>query len=403
MNTVSLACHPVYLLVALSVVISGVASNASETDLRDKLFGSKKRIVRPVLHPQDAVNVSFSVRLNKLVEVNTKHQLLITDVWVVQKWENPFLVWNESDYGGVHTLHVTFNDVWVPDIVLYNNSGTCTWMSPTTFKSSCKLDITKFPFDSQTCSMTFGSWTYDNRLLSMDLLDKQYSHTERYVENGDWSLRKVETRRYLLNYTCCPHPFSDVTFTFYLDRKPTYHILYLIVPCVVIAALSVVNFLLPPDCGERIGLCITILLAMSVYLLLVSNILPETSDYTPLLGIYYMVTMVLVALCLAATGITLKCHHGRGAPSRLLLWFTGIKSQKPSAPMCVSDVRSISEPDLNRRGSGGPAPTAWESRGYDAADWRENWLQIAERMDKVFLLFFSCAFLATILGTLVLH
>ena len=29
------------------------------------------------------------------------------------------------------------------------------------FRSSCKIDITYFPFDDQVCYLRFGSWSYD--------------------------------------------------------------------------------------------------------------------------------------------------------------------------------------------------------------------------------------------------
>lgn len=34
------------------------------------------------------------------------------------------------------------------------------------FKSTCKIDITWFPFDDQRCEMKFGSWTYDGFQVS---------------------------------------------------------------------------------------------------------------------------------------------------------------------------------------------------------------------------------------------
>jgi hypothetical protein len=33
-------------------------------------------------------------------------------------------------------------------------------MSPATFISSCRFDVSTFPFDTQLCDMTFGSWTF---------------------------------------------------------------------------------------------------------------------------------------------------------------------------------------------------------------------------------------------------
>ena len=45
--------------------------------------------------------------------------------------------------------------------VVVNSDGNCTYIPPGIFKSTCKIDITWFPFDEQICDMKFGSWTYD--------------------------------------------------------------------------------------------------------------------------------------------------------------------------------------------------------------------------------------------------
>ena len=45
--------------------------------------------------------------------------------------------------------------------VVVTSSGTCTYIPPGIFKSSCQIDITWFPFDDQDCDLKFGSWTYN--------------------------------------------------------------------------------------------------------------------------------------------------------------------------------------------------------------------------------------------------
>ena len=45
--------------------------------------------------------------------------------------------------------------------VIVNYDGTNKWYSPASFTSTCKIDVTFFPFDIQTCSLKFGSWTYE--------------------------------------------------------------------------------------------------------------------------------------------------------------------------------------------------------------------------------------------------
>lgn len=41
-------------------------------------------------------------------------------VLVLQHWTNEFLQWDSSDYGGVDRVHFSPNEIWVPDIALYN-------------------------------------------------------------------------------------------------------------------------------------------------------------------------------------------------------------------------------------------------------------------------------------------
>lgn len=48
-----------------------------------------------------------------------------------------------------------------PTNVVVTSEGKCTYIPPGIFKSTCKIDITWFPFDDQDCEMKFGSWTYN--------------------------------------------------------------------------------------------------------------------------------------------------------------------------------------------------------------------------------------------------
>ena len=48
-----------------------------------------------------------------------------------------------------------------PTNVVVTHEGLCTYIPPGIFMSTCKIDITWFPFDDQNCDMKFGSWTYN--------------------------------------------------------------------------------------------------------------------------------------------------------------------------------------------------------------------------------------------------
>jgi len=60
-----------------------------------------------------------------------------------------------------------FDGTYHTNIVVREN-GTCLYIPPGIFKSTCKIDITWFPFDDQHCDMKFGSWTYDGFQVSIN-------------------------------------------------------------------------------------------------------------------------------------------------------------------------------------------------------------------------------------------
>ena len=54
-------------------------------------------------------------------------------------------------------------------IKVYPN-GSLYWIPHQIFKSSCSIDVTNFPFDNQTCTMWFGSWTHAHSEIELDFV-----------------------------------------------------------------------------------------------------------------------------------------------------------------------------------------------------------------------------------------
>ena len=70
----------------------------------------------------------------------------------------------------------------------------------------------------------------------------------------------------------------------HLRRKRTFYILNTIIPVVMLSLLNVLVFILPADCGERMALAVTVLLSFTVYLGIISDNMPKTSESLSLLG-----------------------------------------------------------------------------------------------------------------------
>jgi hypothetical protein len=58
----------------------------------------------------------------------------------------------------------------------------------------------------------------------------------------------------------------------------------LVFPCVMLMSIGILVFCLPPESGEKISLGVTVLLAMTVYQLLIAETIPATSEVIPLIG-----------------------------------------------------------------------------------------------------------------------
>ncbi|KAM3849498.1 CHRNA7-FAM7A fusion protein-like [Diretmus argenteus] len=201
--------------------------------------------------------------------------------------------------------------------VLVNSSGYCQYIPPGILKSTCYIDVRWFPFDVQKCDLKFGSWTHNGWLLDLQMLDVD---TSTYIPNGEWDLVGVPAKRNELYYDCCKEPYPDVTFTVTMRRRTLYYGLNLLIPCVLISGLALLVFLLPADSGEKISLGITVLLSLTVFMLLVAEIMPATSDSVPLIAQYFASTMMIVGMSVVVTVIVLQFHHHDPQGGKMPKW-----------------------------------------------------------------------------------
>uniref|UniRef100_A0A8C9YPQ0 Cholinergic receptor, nicotinic, alpha 7 (neuronal) n=1 Tax=Sander lucioperca TaxID=283035 RepID=A0A8C9YPQ0_SANLU len=310
-------CNPLFYLSLLSV------QGPHQRFLLRELLRDYNPMERPVANDSQTLTVQFSFTLMQVMDVDEKNQILTTNAWLQMQWYDHYLQWNQSEYPGVKNLRFTSDQVWTPDILLYNSahdkfdatfktnvlvnsSGFCEYLPPGIFLSTCNVDVRWFPFDIQRCELKFGSWTFDGWLLDIQMKEADVSG---YMTNGEWDLVEVPGGRHEVFYDCCAEPYPDVTFVVTLRRRTLFYALNLLIPCVLLSTMTLVVFLLPANSGEKISLGITVLLSLTVFMLMVAEIMPATSDSVPLIGQYFASTMVIVGMSVVATVIVLQFHH----------------------------------------------------------------------------------------------
>ena len=193
--------------------------------------------------------------------------------------------------------------------IVVTSNGACSWFCPLILETECSVDITYFPFDRQVCPMRFGLWTYSGNKVNFSII-RDKADTDNLVPSGEWNLESMPGYRKVFFYACCPgEPYPVIDYDVIIVRRTSFYLLNLIWPGILIAVLASVTFLLPPESGERIGLGITNLLAMMVFLLLISESIPPTSDAVPLASNFFSVVLVLSALALIESCIVIKFLH----------------------------------------------------------------------------------------------
>ncbi|CAL8312964.1 unnamed protein product [Lota lota] len=307
-----------------------------EDQLFKKLFFRYNKWSRPVPNVSDVVIVKFGLSIAQLIDVDEKNQMMTTNVWLKQEWNDYKLSWNPADYDNVTSIRVPSELIWVPDIVLYNNAdgefavthmtkahlfhtGKVRWVPPAIYKSSCSIDVTFFPFDQQNCKMKFGSWTYDKAKIDLEPTEIAVD-LSNYWESGEWAIINAVGTYNTKKYDCCHEIYPDITYFFIIRRLPLFYTINLIIPCLLISCLTVLVFYLPSDCGEKITLCISVLLSLTVFLLLITEIIPSTSLVIPLIGEYLLFTMIFVTLSIVITVFVLNVHHRSPGTHKMPHW-----------------------------------------------------------------------------------
>ncbi|CAP30163.2 Protein CBR-ACR-3 [Caenorhabditis briggsae] len=278
--------------------------NSAEERLLSYIFDGYNSLIRPVLNASSPpIEVFFSLAFVLLINVDEKNQIMQTNVWPTMKWNDYQMQWDPREFDGIKTIRVPPDKVWLPDIVLFNNAdgnylvsfysnvvvehtGDMLWVPPAVYKSSCLIDVEFFPFDEQVCSLTFGSWTFRKDELQLSYLSgKRHVELNDYLPSGVWDL--MDAPGLLIDER------SKISYQIKIRRKALFYTVILIMPTVLMAFLSMMVFYLPAESSEKITLAISILLALVVFLLVVSKILPPTSSTIPLMAKYLLMTFIM--------------------------------------------------------------------------------------------------------------
>ncbi|CAJ0566268.1 unnamed protein product, partial [Mesorhabditis spiculigera] len=274
--------HALLLAIGLFRIAEGLADNEipEHYQIVDRILKGYNRDMIPKFMNR-SVDVKFSMELYQIIEVNEPQQYLMLNSWIVERWVDVMLGWNPEDFEGTSEIVLPHSKIWLPDTTLYN---------------------------SYVTSGAIG--------------------TTNCIENEGWNVLRTEVERKENKYDCCPNNYTLLTFAIHIQRKPLYYVINLILPTSIITIISIVGFFSSSSPHEvrqeKITLGITTLLSMSILILMVSDKMPSTSSFIPLIGWFYtaMISLISVATIFASLVIWIqkKGIVGTAPPPKLMWW-----------------------------------------------------------------------------------
>ncbi|XP_022814490.1 neuronal acetylcholine receptor subunit beta-4-like [Spodoptera litura] len=204
-RVVNMAPHWTGLLASLLLCIYGAArvrgdcGNATQLSVQlDTLLAEYEREAPPAAILR--VSLALDVR-HATVDDNRAVMRLLADLKM--SWQEPRVRWNASEWGCGSVL-TSAERLWLPDVVLLNaaasrvgdaatrarltSTGAVSWLTHLDVTAPLDLDLSDWPRDTQTCSFTFGSRTYNNEELILDI--SEFKHAVVF-ETGAWEMQSV--------------------------------------------------------------------------------------------------------------------------------------------------------------------------------------------------------------------
>lgn len=385
----------IFLLIIFGTIHPGyTASFANVVSLYDDLVSRSYRYIRPETDLNTATSVGFKFYLTNLQDLDENTGLFSVAGFFNINWRDNNLVWNRNSYGGgdIH-MHMPTKHIWTPHLILGNpykegvvisleestvslyENGDATWSPADSFQMACDADVSYYPFDSQTCQMMVLPWQYDANEIRI-LIQSYTVDTTYYSENPQWDY--VSSTLY--NGSSVNALYISMTF----KRKPTFFMINVIFPIILLGILNIFVFALPADSGERVGFSITLLLSIAVFMTIVSDSLPSTSSpRLSSVGIKLVADLTISSLIVVCTILGLVIHHRDNSKPVTSMWRRLVNTSKKCRPCKKRQNNGIQVGHAE-----GVKET--EKLGIPNDDQDDvSWKDVSRFLDKCFIVIFS--------------
>jgi hypothetical protein len=268
-------------------------------------------VSRPATGP---VKVYVTIFIIDVDEINSASQNFDANVYIQYRWRDQRLahkgsksivrpldeIWNpEIQVVNQQKLWLTF-----PDIIKIAPDGEVLYRQRAWGSFSQPLKLHDFPFDQQVFSIQLAAVDYTQSEVELLLDTKEESGIAQELSVADWKVLRwtAEPRAYKPTPTI--EAISGFAFSFEARREIGYFIIKVIIPLILIVAMSWVVFWIDPmESGTQISVAITTMLTLIAYRFAIDTDLPRIS-YLTRLDYFILISTILVYASLIEVVVT---------------------------------------------------------------------------------------------------
>jgi hypothetical protein len=256
--------------------------------------------------------VEIKVFLSDVDDVDGANQNFEANVFFELRWHDPRLVHEDPD--GIsrpltevwHPRIQLFNQqqVWktFPDVIGISPNGDAIYRQRVWGSFSQPLELRDFPFDRQVFEIQFIASGYTSETVEF-VVDPKSRIAERF-SLPDWTIVDWKVESKPIQAVPGEAKTAAVTFSFEATRRIGYFIGKVIVPLILIVAMSWVVFWIDPkEAGSQIGVAITAMLTLIAYRFAMGRSLPMV-EYMTRLDLFILGSSILIFASLVQVVIT---------------------------------------------------------------------------------------------------
>lgn len=274
--------------------------------------------------------VKTSIDSLKLIGYDTESHQATFGLRVYLDWTDPGLLWNSNNYDKLTELSISSKSVWQPDFRLTDGESSNAYPSFDTYarvdgdglvyitpylKATTICHVEKNA--SVSCTLNFGSLNLQQKLLVFELYNGNSSTLNSFEQYDgspiDLKSVKIEIKSNV-SFDCCPNEmYSRVQITVEAQQKQKNNFLaFAFVPMFIFTFLILLQFLIPPNIGERVvyGILVIILIVIYGYYICTISLAWDYGLFN--LSVAYVFCMTLgAASALTNTCLVVNFHHAR--------------------------------------------------------------------------------------------